>query len=69
MGAIMKHAGVEFEVQKLPNNGGSKFHWIIYPKKEQASKVIGQDYFSTSEDAQNACIAEIDLGLSSATNA
>jgi hypothetical protein len=57
---IMKHRGVNFEVEELPPSWWS---WKIYPKNEAGPKVVGNMKFQTREAAVDACIVEINIGL------
>jgi hypothetical protein len=64
----MKHSGYEYGFQQvLDTDGEKRFRWIIYPPMQEGPKVIGQETYATSEEANKACRAEIDLGKGAAT--
>jgi hypothetical protein len=53
---VMKHRSIEFHVEEAAPH---KWRWKIYPKIEDAQKLVGGDLFDSRTSAIEACLTEI----------
>jgi hypothetical protein len=56
----MKYRSINFDVEEA---GPHKWRWKIYPKIEDAPKIVGGELFDSRNSAIEACLAEIDTGI------
>src|SRR5258708_20614822 len=54
--AVMKNHSIDFDVQEAAPH---KWRWKIYPKIEDAPKIIGRELFVSRTSAIEACLTEI----------
>jgi hypothetical protein len=53
---VMKHPSIDFDVEEAAPH---KWRWRIYPKIEEAQKIVGGDLFDSRTSAIEACLTEI----------
>lgn len=59
----MKHRNIDYGIAEDPTLP-DRWRYTIYPKIEDAPKVVSSDLYNSYEEAEAACQEEIDLGLS-----
>ena len=52
----MKHRSIDFDVEEA---AAHKWRWKIYPKIEDAPKIIGRELFDSRTSAIDGCLTEI----------
>jgi hypothetical protein len=53
---MMKHRSIDFDVDEAAPH---KWRWKIYPKIEDAPRIIGEELFDSRTSAIDACLTEI----------
>jgi hypothetical protein len=61
----MKHSNIDYWIDEDPTLP-DKWRYTIHPRMEDGSKVASSDLYSSYEEAEAACMNEIDLGLTGA---
>jgi hypothetical protein len=52
----MKHRSIDFDIEEA---APQKWRWKIYPKIEDAPRIIGEELFDSRTSAIEACLTEI----------